>query len=243
MKIANGIEMLEISTEAMGRPGTINPTLIWENDNVILVDTGFPGQQQLFKEQIEKAGVPFDNINMIILTHHDIDHIGGLNGMVKEIKNNVKVISHVEEKPYIQGDKVPHKLAKLEANAEALDENMKQMYNMMKTGFAAGYKEVDEVLKDGDVLPYLGGIEVIYTPGHTIGHMCLYLRESKTLIAGDLLFYREGKLSKADSSINHDQDLALKSLKKLTQYDIENIICYHGGLFNDNANESIKKLI
>jgi glyoxylase-like metal-dependent hydrolase (beta-lactamase superfamily II) len=113
----------------------------------------------------------------------------------------------------------------------------------MKTGFAAGYKEVDEVLKDGDVLPYLGGIEVIYTPGHTIGHMCLYLRESKTLIAGDLLFYREGKLSKADSSINHDQDLVLKSLKKLTQYDIENIICYHGGLFNDNANESIKKLI
>lgn len=243
MKIANGVEMLEITTEAMGRPGKICPTLIWEKDKVILVDAGFPGQQKLFKDEIEKAGVSFDHINMIILTHHDIDHIGGLAGLVKELNNNVKVISHVEEKPYIQGDKLPHKLVKLEENFDVLPEDMKKMFNMMKSGFAVGFSPVAEVLQDGEVLPYLGGIEVIYTPGHTIGHMCLYLKESKTLIAGDLLFYRDGKLTKSDTAINYDQELTEKSLKKLTAYDIENIICYHGGLFNENANDNIKALV
>ena len=44
MKIANGVEMLEITANIMGTPSTINPTLIWDNNTIILVDAGFPGQ-------------------------------------------------------------------------------------------------------------------------------------------------------------------------------------------------------
>jgi len=36
---------------------------------------------------------------------------------------------------------------------------------------------------------------------------------------------------------------AFNSLKKLMNYDIKNIITYHGGLFNDNPNEEIKAVI
>jgi len=45
--------------------------------------------------------------------------------------------------------------------------------------------EVDMVLTDGEELAYCGGIIVIHTPGHTPGHICLYHKESKTLIVGD----------------------------------------------------------
>jgi len=242
MKIGNGIEMLEISTEVMGRAGAINPTLIWDKDAIILVDAGFPGQLPLFREAIEKAGVSFEKINMIILTHHDIDHIGGLSSIVKELEGNVKVVAHEEEKPYIQGDKVPHKLAKLEENLESLPEEMKGRYNMMKAGFGNCKVKVDQVLKDGEELPYSGGITVIYTPGHTMGHICLYIKQSKTLIAGDLLFVQDGKLSKASAAINFDAELTNKSLKKLTEYDIETVICYHGGIYMDNVNKSIAEL-
>jgi hypothetical protein len=36
---------------------------------------------------------------------------------------------------------------------------------------------------------------------------------------------------------------AINSLEKLMNYDIVNIITYHGGLFNDNPNERIKEVI
>ena len=45
MKIANGVEMLEISSSnIMEKLTVINPTLIWKKDIVILVDAGYPGQ-------------------------------------------------------------------------------------------------------------------------------------------------------------------------------------------------------
>jgi glyoxylase-like metal-dependent hydrolase (beta-lactamase superfamily II) len=40
----------------------------------------------------------------------------------------------------------------------------------------------------------------------------------------------------------YDIDLAIKSLKKLIQMDIENVICYHGGLYKGNANQRIAEL-
>jgi hypothetical protein len=36
---------------------------------------------------------------------------------------------------------------------------------------------------------------------------------------------------------------AIDSLKKLTDYDIKNIITYHGGLFTDKPTEKIKEVI
>ena len=43
MKVANGVEVFELKTNMMGRQ-TVIPTLIWDEHEVILVDTGIPGQ-------------------------------------------------------------------------------------------------------------------------------------------------------------------------------------------------------
>src|SRR5471030_2093080 len=98
MKIANGVEMLKIPANVMGTHSIINPTLIYDKDTVILVDAGYPGQLPQIQEEIEKVGVSFDKLNMVILTHHDIDHIGSLSRIVKELPNSVKVLAHKEEK-------------------------------------------------------------------------------------------------------------------------------------------------
>jgi len=242
MKIANGVEMLEIASNIMGNLSVINPTLIWDEYIVILVDAGFPEQIPQIREAIEKAGVEFDKLNMIILTHHDIDHIGSVSAIIKEMPNSVKVLAHEKEKPYINGEKTPIKVAMLEAKLNSLPENMKVMYEKIKIAFQNCKVNVDKTLTGGDELPYCGGIEVIFTPGHTLGHICLYLKQSKTLIAGDLLRVEGGNLMNVDPSINFDTELSINSLKKLTQYDIETVICYHGGLYNKNANKRILEL-
>jgi len=157
------------------------------------------------------------------------------------LPGKIKVLAHKEEIPYINGEKTPLKLADLEKKFDTLPENMKVFYKKIKTAFQNSKADVDEILIDGDLLPFFGGIRVIFTPGHTLGHICLYLEKSKTLIAGDLLRIVDGKLMKADPSINFDTVLSNESLKKLKEYDVEKVICYHGGTYNDDANMCIKE--
>jgi glyoxylase-like metal-dependent hydrolase (beta-lactamase superfamily II) len=91
-------------------------------------------------------------------------------------------------------------------------------------------------------LPYCGGITVIFTPGHTPGHICLYLNRSKILITGDAMVCVDGELQGPNPQATYDMETALKSLQKLTQHDIEMVVCYHGGVYRDGANKRLSEL-
>lgn len=101
---------------------------------------------------------------------------------------------------------------------------------------------VDRTVSDGEELYDLGGIVVINTPGHTPGHISLYHKPSKTLIAGDAMVVVRGQLHRPTPEHTLDMDTALNSLRMLTKYDIDAVICYHGGLFKGNVNNRIKEL-
>lgn len=242
MKIESEIYMLEVPTKIMEKSMDINLTLISDKDSLILIDTGFPGQLHQIHEAFEKEGIPFNKLKMIILTHQDIDHIGSISDILKEMPGMVKVLAHEEEKDYINGKKKPVKLAKLEEHLEHLPDNVKAIYKKLKTGFENSKVNVDETLTDGQELPYCGGITVVYTPGHTPGHICLYIKQRKILIAGDILSVKDGLLVKADQDINFDNELNMESMKKLTKYDIETVICYHGGIYKGDVNKRIAEL-
>lgn len=240
---SNGkIEILEISTSIMGKTETIYPTLLLDDGNIIIVDTGYPGQLQKFQEAMHEVGMPFDKISKIIITHHDIDHIGSLSSILAALPQPVEVLSHEEEKAYIQGDKQAIKLAALEAQLDSLPEQMMPIYEGFKRFYNGNKTDIDKTVADGEILPYCGGITIIHTPGHTPGHICLYHKQSKTLVAGDMLGVEDGILIKTPLFTNYDNIAAEKSLEKLTQYDIEAIICYHGGLYKNNVNQRILEL-
>jgi len=242
MRIAHGIYMLEISANIMGTPSIINPTLIVDNDMVILIDTGFPGQLSKIKEAIEGEGVSFVKLNMVILTHQDIDHVGSLSSILEELTSGVEVLSHEEERVYIQGDKLPVKVAQLKTHLSSLSNEMKEIYEKMKIFYANNSSNVDRTFSDGQELPYCGGITIVYTPGHTPGHICLYIKHHKILIAGDALQVQGGVLIQAPQASNFDTNLSMSSLKKISEYDIETVICYHGGIYKVDTNKRIKEL-
>lgn len=246
MRVANGIEMLEISAIIMGKVNVIHPTLLWDEDTVILVDTGYPGQLPLFREAMAKAGVPFDKLSKVIVTHQDLDHIGSLPAILNASPQRVEVLAHEVEKPYIQGEKRLLKITP-QAIAQAVNSLPAEMSEQQRKAFKAGLENppkanVDKTVADEEELPYCGGITVITTPGHTPGHISLYHKKSKTLITGDTLLVVDGQLRKPDPHLTLDMNVAIKSLKKLAQYDIETVICYHGGLYKGDANQRIAEL-
>lgn len=247
MKVANGVEMLELPANLLGGgPSTIHPTIIWDNDTVILVDTGYPGQLPKIREEMEKAGLSFNKLGKVIITHHDMDHIGSLAGILMESSQKVEVLAHEMEKPYIQAERPPIRLAQIKAQLDSLPQErrgqIKGLYETLKANYKNFQAKVDKTVTDGEVLPYCGGISIIYTPGHTPGHICLYLKQSKTLIAGDVMMVDNGRLVPPPEIITVDKDSAVKSLQKLTKYDIETAICYHGGLYKENVNQRIVEL-
>ena len=241
MKIADGIEMIEIPMNIMGRNSTIYPTLIWDADTVILVDAGIMGTLPVIKKAMEDADVPFERLTKIIVTHQDIDHIGGIKNILNEL-DEVKVLAHEEDKPYIQGEK---KLVRLNSNfmdrINALPEEEREKVLDM---FENASVEVDMTLTDGEELTDCGGIVIIHTPGHTPGHICLYHKATKTLVVGDAMNVFDGQLTGTNVQLLSEEDTktAINSLKKFEEYDIENVISYHGGLFNNNPHQKIKEL-
>jgi glyoxylase-like metal-dependent hydrolase (beta-lactamase superfamily II) len=245
MKIADGanrIAALELNSNAMGRQSVIYPTLIWDDENVILVDAGFPGQMNALREAMDTVGVAFEKINKIILTHQDIDHIGNLPDVIKDLDEKAEVICHEIEKPYIQGDKPlikmnPEQMKKI---MQSMPENSRIMFERILENPPKA--NVNITVTDEQELPFCGGIIVIFTPGHTPGHIGLYHKPSKTLISGDSLNVVDGKLCGPRPSASSDIEMAVKSLEKYKKYDIDTVICYHGGVFKDNVSGCIEEL-
>lgn len=242
MKISEGIYMLEITGQIMEKKNVVNLTVLYDNNSLVLVDTGNPTQMPKIKQAFEYDKIPFDKLSTIILTHQDIDHVGSISDIINDRNGQVQVFAHKEEEPYINGEKKPIKLAELENNLKYLPEKAQIIYKGIKAGFENNRVKIDKTLADGEKLPYLSGVTVIYTPGHTPGHISLYLEKEKILIAGDILMVNEGKLVTAADRINYDSKLNMKSLKKLMNYDIKTVVCYHGGIYKDDVNKRIAEL-
>jgi glyoxylase-like metal-dependent hydrolase (beta-lactamase superfamily II) len=242
MNVAKGVEALELTMNMMGFHTLIYPTLLWDEETVILVDAGLPSSLPEIQKSMAQVGVPISKINMVFISHQDLDHMGCLPELLRLSDHKVQVLTHGEEKPYIQGDKPllranPEQVAKMLASLP--EDQRQQMEKMAKETMQYSKVKVDKTVKDGEVLPYCGGITVIHTPGHTPGHICLYLNQSRTLIAGDALDVNEGQLNGPRPGLSADETLANKSVKKFTQYDIETVICYHGGVYKDHVNQRL----
>jgi glyoxylase-like metal-dependent hydrolase (beta-lactamase superfamily II) len=225
MLVENGVAMLQLQIGGF----TLNPTLVWDDTNAILIDTGMPGQGQQIIESIKEIGVPLEHVKTILLTHQDIDHIGSMPELVQLLPEDVTVYAHDLDTPYIEGDK---KLMKLDLPP--------QMQHFVENPPKA---KVHQTLYGGERLNMCGGISVIFTPGHTPGHISFYLEKSKTLVAGDSMISVNGNLQGPVSQTTPNLPTANESLKTYLDYDIEKVICFHGGLSKDNISEQLREIV
>lgn len=231
------IEELKPVSKIGEREMAVSPVLIFNNEEALLIDTAYPGQYELLKAEIEKF-TTLDKLKTIIITHHDIDHIGNLKKFKNEFGDQITVMATELEAKHITGEVTPLKLAKMEKLAQSgkLDVTTEGFYNMLKEGFPALYTTIDKIFGMNEILNIITEIEVVPTPGHTLGHVCLYVPREKALITGDTLSFVDGKVEPINEFYNYDLEGAKKSIQKLKNYDIEKTFCYHGGLYKGKIN-------
>ena len=94
----------------------------------------------------------------------------------------IELIVYEDEADYINGSKTPCKVEMLEKNFHKLNDENKQLYKIFKYFFENNKINPDKLVKDGDIIDVGEKLKVIATPGHTMGHMSLYIDKYKLLI-------------------------------------------------------------
>jgi glyoxylase-like metal-dependent hydrolase (beta-lactamase superfamily II) len=94
---------------------------------------------------------------------------------------------------------------------------------------------VDEELKDGDKIKSL---KVIHTPGHTPGHMSLYLEDQRTVFGADVLWNmrNSGGLAIPPSYFTLDEVTAAVSVMRISQLNFDMLLLGHqDNIISENA--------
>jgi glyoxylase-like metal-dependent hydrolase (beta-lactamase superfamily II) len=233
MRISDGVYVLPIQRGSQGTEGFLNLTLILdEQGGAALVDAGLPDHTEAIGAALADAGIGVRDLRRIIFTHQDLDHVGS--GAVLVRQSGARVLAHPADAPYIEGELTP-----LKPTPEML-ERRPQMREVLERLEPV---RVDEDLEDGESLDLAGGIRVIFTPGHTPGHLSLYLERPKVLVAGDALTAEEGRLNGPNPSVTLDTAEAARSVRRLAELDVETVVCYHGGVVDEDANGQLRSLV
>jgi glyoxylase-like metal-dependent hydrolase (beta-lactamase superfamily II) len=233
MKIAEGVYVLSIPRDSQGTDGFLNLTLILDEENGnTLVDAGLPGQAEAIGSALVEASIGVRDLRRIIFTHQDLDHVGSGAALVRQ--SGARVLAHPADAPYIEGELRP-----LKVTPEML-ERRPQMREVLERLEPV---RVEEYLEDGERLELAGGIRVIFTPGHTPGHLSLYLEQSKILIAGDALTAEGSHLNGPNPPMTLDVGEAARSVRRLAELEMDTIVCYHGGVVGEDANGQLRRVI
>lgn len=161
----------------------------------VIVDTGTGQNMDYILKSIQEAGKDVDELSLIVNTHNHYDHVGGNHYF------NLKVAMHAND-------------------AVALEKGDEDALLATMFGESIEKMKVDIKLEEGDKIH---DFEVLLTPGHTSGSICLY--DGKTLISGDTVF-SGGGFGRVD--LGGDMNEMRKSLERLKKLDIEYLLPGHG---------------
>ncbi|RME61459.1 MAG: MBL fold metallo-hydrolase, partial [Candidatus Dadabacteria bacterium] len=152
-----------------------NCRVLWNEKNTaecIVIDPGGEFEKiQSFLKQISPSKIH------ILLTHSHIDHCGA----VADLKDNYActLYGHSNEKEFRE------KVLELAA-----------LYGLLGEGFK-NCPEPDIYLKGDEELEIIGiKIKVLFTPGHSPGHLAFYLPDEGALFGGDTVF--KGSIGRTD---------------------------------------------
>jgi hydroxyacylglutathione hydrolase len=184
------------------KPGSHVYVIKGDTKNV-LIDTGIAGKFPFLKRRLTELGLRVRDINLVILTHEHYDHVGATASF-----HQTAVVA-------------AHRLAanKLELQDEFV--TLRKYRDQPSKPFW-----VDVWLEDGSIID-LGNYElqVLHTPGHTSGCICLYEPRARLLFTGDTVF-AGGTLS--EIAVGGNVSDYVNSVRRLSNLKVEQLFPGHG---------------
>ncbi len=199
-----------------------NAYLYEDKSGWVLVDTGMgKGVDPL--AYLHKLGHSPGQLKHIVVTHADIDHIGNLHSI--QAQSGAQIYASQLSAEHLRNATFPVH------NNFFVD---KPSLLMRRKPIDAG---VIQTVADGDQLPFVAGLRVVATPGHTADHVAYFSPLTGILFAGDALMSRNKKLTPSPKFISLDYAQAQQSAIKLAELNPGQICCGHGAPFEHSMED------
>lgn len=192
--IADGVWSVPVPCSDFSIRYTLAYLISSADGGFVIIDPGWNAAESraALRAGIARAGFSIDQLSGVVVTHHHPDHVA-LADIARPrawVGMHVLEARYMRERPgpedWMDGERrwlldlgvPPAALPTVQSTAEELTSHHVQI-------------PVDLDLDNDDVLPIPGrGIRVIWTPGHTAGHICLVVEGAGLLLTGDHLLPR-----------------------------------------------------
>ena len=239
MELFKGINQIKLPLLKVG-PENVNVYIVEGNDGNLLIDTGWntPEAFNALAREMKNSGFALKDITDIVITHVHPDHMGlagkiaeltGASIAVSDIENNLldSYYTHPETLIsemiiFFMANGVPEWELKMLSEASF---NIRSYISPFKA---------TTLLKEGDVIsmaPY--EFQVMATPGHSPGHICLYEPNKKYFFSGDhVLPEVVPNISYHPRSGEDPLGDYVKSLGALSDLEVRFVFPGHGSVFS-----------
>jgi glyoxylase-like metal-dependent hydrolase (beta-lactamase superfamily II) len=222
MEIVEGVHRAD---ETSGNLAHSNVYVLVNGDELVVVDTGTPGNAKKIVEYIEKIGHRASDVSTIVLTHYHMDHAGSARDL-KEL-THAKLAVHKADADFVSGVKPYPKPKNLLMRAAS---------SFLKVAPV----EVDVVLNDGYTV---GHLRVFHTPGHTPGSIMLLDGQRGVLFAGDTFRFEGGKVTGAPRHFTWGEAEEKRSMQKISKLEFDVLLPGHGEFLKGNASSAVKEFV
>ncbi|MEF8879564.1 MAG: MBL fold metallo-hydrolase [Candidatus Thermoplasmatota archaeon] len=187
-------------------------------EKTTIVDCGTGLNHKKIEDEIKKHVGPRE-IQQILLTHEHFDHVGGVEKIKNLADEEVEIMAHSAACEKIEkGESIFAGLIGGEMPAVNVDVKL----------------EDEDKIKIGDK-----EFQVVFTPGHTSGCICIYNPEMKVLFSGDTVF-AYGSFGRTDLPGGSTKKLK-ESIERLEKLDVEKLYPGHENIVEEDANKHISR--
>ena len=219
--------------------GGVCAFLVRDRDGYLLIDSGMdiPPCAEALEAHLAALGVPISALHTIVATHCHPDHLGQAGRL--RARSGARVWLHGLDAPLVRpvqptGDADLGALVAWLTRHGFPQDEAQQARSAVDAGQGSTYLlEPDRLLEGGETFsvgPYR--FEVVWTPGHTPGHVCLFESTRGLLLTGDHLFARAAPNVRLMSYSPIDtMGRYVASLERIARLQAEQALPAHGEPF------------
>ena len=218
-EIIDDVWLLEV---AWPEPIGANAYLVDDGD-ITLVDAGLPLPRRSLSAELRDAGYASDEIDRVLLTHYDVDHVGGL----ARVELDVPVYLGAPDCRLVRRSWSPpwrhHK--------GAFHRIVRRLYSLSDADLRP--------VSDGE---WIGGFQALHTPGHNPGHTVFIHPDADTALLGDLVWRTDEGFVPPPWLDSYDTEETTDSIDRIAAYQFESACPGHGQPYTAAGTDALRAL-